>query len=132
MERKIETDLQYFKDYSSEKKYNIYRSCIYESSSTTLTIRIFVHELRTGDKEQEIKIGEISISVIRGRWNELAQLNNAVKANEQLKEAAGGARENNWENDPLHRMVKRGCEIIRSKIREYEVDGSPIEGNFYI
>jgi len=132
MGRMIETECQFFKNYVSQKKYNIYRSCIYESSGVTLTTRIFVHELVPGDNEHETKIGEISVSVTRSRWNDLANISNAFKANEQLEEAARKAKENNWDSGPLPRMFKKGCEIIISKIHAYEVDQSPIVGDFSI
>jgi len=133
METTIESQMQSWKDYN--KAHRIYMSCIYESSPSEgnlaprLTVRIFVHRLSL---EKEVSIGEISIFVDRDRWDSIANLNNAVEADDQLRKAAFSAKEGNWEIEPLSKMLRKGCEVIRNKIDVYEINGSLISGGFSI
>lgn len=133
METRIESQMQSWKDYN--KAHRIYMSCIYESSPSEgnlaprLTVRIFLHR---SSLEGEDRIGGISIFVDRDRWDCIANLNNAVEADDQLKKAAISAKEGNWEIEPLPRMLRKGCEVVQNKIDVYETDGSLISEGFSI
>jgi hypothetical protein len=94
-----------------------------------LTVRIFIHEIRSGE---EIRTGEISVYVGRDRWNEIGNLNNADEADKQLKKAANSTREGDWNLNPLPELLRKGCEIIPSQISRYECDESLISGKYSI
>lgn len=66
------------------------------------------------------------------KWNCIANLNNAVEADDQLRKAAFSAKEGNWEIEPLSRMLRKSCEVIQNKIVGYETNGFPISGEFPI
>ena len=136
METRIESQMQKWKEYGSrDQRYLLGRSCTYESAPTEgnsyprLTIRIFIHKILG---EEERKVGEISIFVERDRWNILADLNNAVKANTQLIEAANSAKEGNWNTNPLPELLRKACQEIPREIARYESADQLISGSFSI
>jgi hypothetical protein len=126
METTIESNANPWKEYNPDgRHYIIWRSCKYESTPgeprpategnlpPRLTVRFFVHELRSGE---EVRIGEIGIFVDRGRWNMLGRLNNESEADIQLAEAARSAMAGNWEIEPLTVILRKSCEVIPMKI----------------
>jgi len=142
MESIIESNVEPWKKYKEgDGNYVIRRSCKYESTPgeprpvtegnlpPRFTVRIFVHQLRSGE---EVRIGEIWIFVDRRRWNELGHLNNESEADIQLAKAARSATAGNWEIEPLTMVLRKSCKIITMKINEYETNGSPISGEFCI
>jgi hypothetical protein len=139
METRIETEMQNWKNYNiAHRRYILGRSCIYESTPSEgsfpprLIVRIFVHENTTEAEGRERKIGEILILADRDRWNNIENLNNVVKADDQLRAAANSAKEGNWDINPLSKLLRKACEVISSKVDKYEADGSPISGEFSI
>lgn len=143
METRIESPMERWKHYNTtNRRYYLGRSCAYESSPPgssfsfypLLTVRIFVHGTSSGEGG-EWKIGEVSIFVDRDRWNNIANLNNAAEADNQLRRASISVKEGkegSWEIEPLPRMLRKGCEVIQTKIDGYETNGFPISGEFSI
>jgi hypothetical protein len=128
MDTRIESDYDVWKRYNTTAgEYVIGRSCKYDSTFCQLTVRIFVHQLRDGD---EFKIGEISISVERDDWKQKGNLNNAVEADNQLREACVSAKHGDWGKEVLTRMLNQGFEEIKNQIEKYEKEGAEINGEF--
>lgn len=139
MQPRIESLIERWKDFNTtHRRYILGRSCIYESTPSEgsfpprLIVRIFVHETTTEAEGRERKIGEISILADRDRWNNIANLNNVVIADDQLRAAANSAKEGNWDIYPLPKLLRKACEVISSKVDKHEADGSPISGEFSI
>jgi len=139
MEARIESRAEKWKDHSTKHRgYVLGRSCTYESTPLEgnllprLIVRVFVHEPGSGDNRGERKVGEISISVDRDRWKNIAGLGDVVEADKQLRKAAHSARDGNWTVDPLPKFLKRACQVIQGKITKYESADQLISGEFSI
>jgi hypothetical protein len=125
---RIETEFETWKRYNTvQGEYILGRSSVYDSALPQLTVRIFVHQLKDG---VESKIGEISISVKRDDWKQKGNLDNAVEADNQLREASLSAKKGDWGKEILTRMLNQGYGEIKKKIEKYEKEGIEIGGEF--
>ncbi len=128
METRIETEFEVWKKYNTAtQEYIIGRSCVYDSTLSRLTVRIFVHQFKDG---YDFKRGEISVHVERDDWKQKGNLDNAVEADNQLREACLSAKHGDWEKEVLTRMLNQGLEEIKKQIGKHEKQEVEIAGEF--